>query len=57
MRSSPEYNFDFPTPLSYGPPAVPAGHSYGGTVGTHSVETHMYPGGPGPGGMSGEALH
>ncbi|KAG1755952.1 hypothetical protein EDB19DRAFT_1663856 [Suillus lakei] len=23
MQSSPEYNFNFPTPLSYGPPAVP----------------------------------
>ncbi|KAG1723600.1 uncharacterized protein EDB91DRAFT_1270776 [Suillus paluster] len=27
------------------PPAVPAGHPYGGMVGTHGVEAHMYPGG------------
>ncbi|KAG1736438.1 uncharacterized protein EDB91DRAFT_1250060 [Suillus paluster] len=54
MQSSPEYNFNFPTPLSYGPPAVPAGHPYGGMVGAHGVEAHgVYPGGPSPGGMPG----
>ncbi|KAG0698528.1 hypothetical protein DFH29DRAFT_877949 [Suillus ampliporus] len=49
MQSSPKYNFNFPTPLSYGPPAVPAGNPYGGMVGAHGV----YPGGPSPGGMPG----
>ncbi|KAG1771404.1 hypothetical protein EV702DRAFT_1049024 [Suillus placidus] len=54
MQSSPEYNFNFPTPLSYGPPAVLAGHPYGRMVGAHGVEAHgVYPGGPGPGGMPG----
>lgn len=52
MQSNSEYNFNFATPLSYGPPAVPAGHPYGGMVGAHGVEAHsMYPGGPGTGGM------